>query len=114
MAMSASAASVPTRRATTGATGEPSAMQTTGSVVSAPAATAERGTSARISSSSGGTLATAVRRLSAVKTIAAASGQTRRGTVRKPCSLVPRAPERVRNSACGEALWPSCVASSPR
>src|SRR4051794_20481970 len=92
-AISASAASVPMRRATIGATGEPSAMQTTGSVVSAPAAAAESGTSARISSSSGGTLATAVRRLSAVKTIAAASGQARRGAVRTTCSVEAAARE---------------------
>ena len=47
-------------------------MQITGAVVSAPAATADSGTSTRISSSSGGTLATAVLRLSAVKMIAPA------------------------------------------
>src|SRR4051812_28304667 len=75
----ATAASLPIRRARRGATGAPAAMQMTGSVVSAPAAVVESGTSARSSSSSGGTLATAVRRLSAVKTIAAAVSVRWRG-----------------------------------
>ena len=78
-AIRASAASVPTRRATTGASGEPSAMQITGSVVSTPAAAADRGTASRSSSSSGGTLAIAVRRFSAVSTTAAAVRRRWRG-----------------------------------
>ena len=54
-------------------------MQITGSVVSTPAAAAVSGTASRISSSSGGTLAIAVRRFSAVSTTAAAVRRRWRG-----------------------------------
>ena len=73
------AASVPIRRASGGPIGEPTAMQITGAVVRTPAAVVDSGTLARISSSSGGTLAIAVRRLSAVNTIAAAIRPSCRG-----------------------------------
>ena len=89
-ASAATAASVPIRRATCGAIGAPTAMQITGAVVSAPAATADSGTSTRISSSSGGTLATAVLRLRAVKMIAPAISARWRGyalAADKPNSL---------------------------
>jgi hypothetical protein len=73
------AASVPIRLARRGASGEPTDIQTTGSVVSTPAPAADSGTSSRSSSSSGGTLATAVRRFSAVNTIAPAISASCRG-----------------------------------
>src|SRR5215211_847171 len=70
---SASARSAPRRRVTAGAIGASSPKQRIGTLVTSPAAADEKPRSAAISSITGGTLATGMRRFSPARTIPAAS-----------------------------------------
>jgi hypothetical protein len=84
----ASTAASPKRRAVTAATGANRPMQSTGTVVSAPAATADRSNSAVSASTIGGTDVMTGRRLAATRMTAAY--QKRDGLNPRPRRLSPR------------------------